>query len=75
MDLFDVPGFSGTDEVDKQALEELSQSIAKDLKTGVVSGENTVTPDIDSAALKLLGYTFRDSGKSYFLVKPLQPCK
>jgi hypothetical protein len=75
MGLFDVPGAEGTSKEDMEGLEELMQSMAKDIETGEVSEANEFIPDTENAALKLLGYTFRESGKSYFLVKPLQPCK
>jgi len=73
MGLFDVPGVEGTSKEDTEGLEELMQSMAKDIETGEVSEANEFIPDTDNAALKLLGYTFQESGKSYFLVKPLQP--
>merc|ERR1719343_1010095 len=49
------------------------QSMTKEIETGEVSEANKFIPDTENAALKLLGYTFRESAKSYFLVKPLQP--
>merc|ERR1711935_185844 len=73
MTLFDVPGVEGTSKEDTEGLEELMQSMVKDIETGEVSEANEFIPDTDNAALKLLGYTFQESGKSYFLVKPLQP--
>lgn len=73
MGLFDVPDFEGGGVEDKEGLEDLMRSIAKDIETSEVSEANEFIPDTENAALKLLGYTFRDSGKSYFLVKPLQP--
>ena len=75
MGLFDAPRAEGNSKEDIEGLEELMQSMAKDIETGEVSEANEFIPDTDNAALKLLGYTFRESGKSYFLVKPLQPCK
>ena len=75
MDLFDVPEVEGTTDKDKENLEDLMQSMTKDIETGEVSEANEFIPDTDNAALKLLGYTFQESGKSYFLVKPLQPCE
>jgi hypothetical protein len=75
MGLFDGPRAEGNSKEDIEGLEELMQSMAKDIETGEVSEANEFIPDTDNAALKLLGYTFRESGKSYFLVKPLQPCK
>ena len=74
-DLFDVPMIEGDDNKDIADLNELMQSIAKDIETGEIPEANEFIPDTDNAALKLLGYTFRESGKSYFLVKPLQPCE
>lgn len=73
MDLFDVPDIDGTSEKDKETLEDLVESMSQDIETGEVSEANKFIPNTESAALKLLGYTFRESGKSYFLVKPLQP--
>eukprot|EP00535_Pseudo-nitzschia_heimii_P007136 CAMPEP_0197174318 /NCGR_PEP_ID=MMETSP1423-20130617/891_1 /TAXON_ID=476441 /ORGANISM="Pseudo-nitzschia heimii, Strain UNC1101" /LENGTH=425 /DNA_ID=CAMNT_0042623233 /DNA_START=83 /DNA_END=1360 /DNA_ORIENTATION=+ len=73
MGLFDVPMVEGDDNKDAAGFDELMQSIAKDIETGEVSEANEFIPDTDNAALKLLGYTFRESGKSYFLVKPLKP--
>ena len=73
MDLFDVPEVDGTAEVDSKALNDLMKSMEKDIETGEVSDANEFIPDTENAALKLLGYTFQESGKSYFLVKPLQP--
>ena len=73
MDLFDVPDVDGTAEVDSKALDDLMKSMEKDIETGEVSDANEFIPDTENAALKLLGYTFQESGKSYFLVKPLQP--
>lgn len=75
MGLFDVPGAGGTGNKDIEGMEELIQSMTKDIETGEVSEANEFVPDTDNTALKLLGYTFRESGKSYFLVKPLQPCE
>lgn len=75
MDLFDVPEIDGTTEKDREDIENLVESMAQDIETGEVSEANEFIPDTDNAALKLLGYTFRESGKSYFLVKPLQPCE
>ncbi len=75
MDLFDVPDIDGTSEKDKETLEELVESISQDIATGEVSEASKFIPNTENAALKLLGYTFRESGKSYFLVKPLQPCE
>jgi len=73
MDLFDVPDVDGTTSKDKEVLDDLMQSMTKDIEMGEVSEANEFIPNTDNAALKLLGYTFRESGKSYFLVKPLQP--
>jgi hypothetical protein len=72
MGLFDVPGVEGTGEEEREDLEDLMQSIAKDIDAGEVSEAKEFIPDTENAALKLLGYTFRESDKSYFLVKPLQ---
>eukprot|EP00536_Pseudo-nitzschia_multiseries_P011822 jgi/Psemu1/30152/gm1.30152_g len=74
MEYFNVPGAEGTSVEDAQGLEELMESMANDIETGEVTDAKEFIPDTENAALKLLGYTFRDSGKSYFLVKPLQPC-
>jgi len=73
MDLFDVPEIDGTTEKDRDDIEKLVDSMTQDIERGEVSEANEFIPDTDNAALKLLGYTFRESGKSYFLVKPLQP--
>jgi len=75
MGFFDVPGAEGTTKEDMEGLEELMKSMENDIETGEVSEANDFIPDTENAALKLLGYTFRDSGKSYFLVKPLQSCE
>merc|ERR1712224_63842 len=48
-------------------------SMVNDMDKGEVSEAEEFIPDMENAALKLLGYTFTESKKSYFLVKPLQP--
>jgi len=73
MGLFDVPGVESMKTEDVEGLDELMKSMEKDIETGEVSEANDFVLQTESAALKLLGYTFRESGKSYFLVKPLQP--
>jgi len=73
MGYFNVPGAEGAAADDAQGLEELMESVTNDIETGEVKEAKEFIPDTENAALKLLGYTFRDSGKSYFLVKPLQP--
>jgi hypothetical protein len=72
---FEVPKTLWDDDDDNNldGLEELVQSITTDLDLGVVSGADKFKPNLEFAALKILGYTFTDTGKSYFLVKPLKP--
>ncbi|VEU37440.1 unnamed protein product [Pseudo-nitzschia multistriata] len=72
-EFFSVPGADGTFEGGTKGLDELMKGIENDVKAGEVKEANEFIPDTENAALKLLGYTFKDSGKSYFLVKPLQP--
>jgi hypothetical protein len=69
---FDVPKI-GKDNMDGDSMEDLLNSISTDLKENKVSGAEDFQRTYDSAALKILGYTFKDSGKSYYLVKPLKP--
>ena len=50
--------------------------MSSDLENGLPNvGEEFGLPKdvVDNSALKLLGYTFTESGTSYYLVKPLQP--
>lgn len=75
MGFFDVPGVEGITEDDTSSIEGLLKSMEKDIEYGEISEAKEFIPDTDNSALKLLGYTFRDSGKSYFLVKPLKPCE
>jgi hypothetical protein len=71
---FEVPKVLSDDaDNNLDGLEELLQSISTDLELGVVSGADEFKPNLEYAALKILGYTFTDTGKSYFLVKPLKP--
>jgi hypothetical protein len=72
---FEVPKFlnENVDDNNLNELEELTQSILKDLEMDSVSGADEFKPNLEYAALKILGYTFTDTGKSYFLVKPLKP--
>jgi len=73
MEYFNVPGAHGaTSNQDKQGLEDLMESLAKEVETGEIPEAKDFIPDTENAALKLLGYTFRESGKSYYLVKPLK---
>jgi hypothetical protein len=72
LEFFENPGV-GSQKDDLKGLEELAKTMSKDLELGGVEGAEDFTPDLDNAALKLLGYTFTESGKSYFLVKPFQP--
>jgi hypothetical protein len=61
---------------DLAGLEELIKSMSNDLENGVQDAAKEFCPPadvIENAALKLLGYTFTESGTSYYLVKPLQP--
>ncbi|KAG7344276.1 hypothetical protein IV203_022284 [Nitzschia inconspicua] len=67
---FDVPKIRMDD---PESLDELFKSFSNDLKQNEVSGANKFKPKLENAALKILGYTFKDSGQSYFLVKPFQP--
>jgi hypothetical protein len=71
---FEVPKVLGeNDDNSLDGYEELLRSISIDLEMGVVSEADEFKPNLDYAALKILGYTFTDTGKSYFLVKPLKP--
>jgi hypothetical protein len=75
MGFFDVPGVDGITEDDTSSIEDLLKRMEKDIEYGEISEAKEFIPNTENSALKLLGYTFRDSGKSYFLVKPLKPCE
>ena len=76
MGFFDNPGaHGGKSKEDMEGLDDLMESMKEEIETGEVSEAKEFIPDTENAALKLLGYTFKESGKSYFLVKPLQSCK
>ena len=77
MKYFDVPGARQTtsDGIDTEGLEEIMQNLVTELETDEVAGARDFIADTENAALKLLGYTVKESGKSYFLVKPLKQCK
>lgn len=73
MGFFDNPGaHGGNSKEDMEGLDDLMESMKEEIETGEVSEAKEFIPDTENAALKLLGYTFKESGKSYFLVKPLQ---
>ncbi|KAL3916922.1 MAG: hypothetical protein SGILL_004955, partial [Bacillariaceae sp.] len=72
LEFFENPGV-GSKKDDLKGLEELSKTMSTDLQQGEVPEAKQFQPDLENAALKLLGYTFTETGKSYFLVKPFQP--
>jgi len=69
--LFTISGV-GIKKDDLDGMENLVKSLENDLKVGVPDAKK-FTAKMEDASLKLLGYTFPKSGKSYFLVKPLKP--
>jgi hypothetical protein len=75
---FDIPGL-GTQKDDLVGLEAMMQSIADDVENlnendGVEEAAKEFQPNTDGVSLKLIGFNFADgSGKSYSLVKLLQP--
>jgi hypothetical protein len=73
---FDIPGL-GTQKDDLVGLEAMMQSIADDVENengGVEQAAKEFQPNTDGVSLKLIGFNFADgSGKSYSLVKLLQP--
>jgi hypothetical protein len=76
MGFFDNPGaHGGNSKEDMEGLDDLMESMKEEIETGEIPEAKEFIPDTENAALKLLGYTFKESGKSYFLVKPLQSCK
>lgn len=72
MKLFEVPGLRDQ-QGNLDGLEEVIQSMAKDLKAEEVVEAKRFAPDIENSSLKLFSFEFTNTGKSYALVKPLQP--
>jgi hypothetical protein len=72
MNLFDVPG-AGNQQGDFKGLEDLIESIAKDFNDEEVVEAKQFSPDIENSSLRLFSFEFPTTGKSYALVKPLQP--
>lgn len=77
MKLFEVPGLGGNfqcyDDDDLKGLEELIDSMGKDLIDDEVVEAKKFVPDIENSSLRLFSFEFPETGKSYALVKPLQP--